>query len=245
MLSARVTSSAAASTTTSSRRAAFASGGGARGVAALARAPAPPRARASDRGRSLVVRADVRKRWRSSKSMTLTIKDEDDAHDFASYISDGERIICVTFPDEDRREKLDDTAWRVRLRPFEFCNFKATVFCTLRLTPKKDGLHLTAEDLTIEGLPDEFGVNGKVWLVMDGALKPARTANSAGRKVLGKITVNLTADVNDVVAIVPGLDDAVNLINDTVISNLQGSLNATIAGDYARWKVNQRAEALA
>ena len=80
---------------------------------------------------------------------------------------------------------------------------------------------------------------------MDGALKPARTANSAGRKVLGKITVNLTADVNDVVAIVPGLDDAVNLINDTVISNLQGSLNATIAGDYARWKVNQRAEALA
>ena len=47
------------------------------------------------------------------------------------------------------------------------------------------------------------------------------------------------------VAIVPGLDDAVNLINDTVISNLQGSLNATIAGDYARWKVNQRAEALA
>ena len=63
--------------------------------------------------------------------------------------------------------------------------------------------------------------------------------------MLGKITVNLTADVNDVVAIVPGLDDAVNLINDTVISNLQGSLNATIAGDYARWKVNQRAEALA
>ena len=38
---------------------------------------------------------------------------------------------------------------------------------------------------------------------------------------LGKLTVNLKADVNDVVAMVPGLDEAVNLINDTVIANLQ------------------------
>ena len=41
----------------------------------------------------------------------------------------------------------------------------------------------------------------------------------------------------------PGLDDAVNLINDTVISNLQGSINATIAKDYAKWKVAQRVPA--
>ena len=56
-------------------------------------------------------------------------------------------------------------------------------------------LRLSAEDLTIEGLPDELGVNGKVWLSMDGALKPARTGGKAGRKVLGKLTVNLSADV--------------------------------------------------
>ena len=29
-------------------------------------------------------------------------------------------------------------------------------------------------------------MNGKVWLTMDGALKPARTSNKAGRKVLGR-----------------------------------------------------------
>ena len=76
-------------------------------------------------------------------------------------------------------------------------------------------------------------------LSMDGALKPARTANAAGRKVLGKLTVNLSAEVNEMVAMVPGFDDAVNLINDTVIANLQGSINATIAGDYAKWKAKQ------
>jgi hypothetical protein len=55
--------------------------------------------------------------------------------------------------------------------------------------------------------------------------------------------VNLSADVNDAVAMFPALDDAVNLINDTVISNLQGSINATIAKDYAKWKVAQNVPA--
>jgi len=102
-------------------------------------------------------------------------------------------------------------------------------------------LRLSSTDLRIQGLPDEFGVNGKVWLAMDGALKPARTRTSGGRKVLGKLTVNLTADVNEMVALVPGLDDAVNLINDTVIANLQGSINDTIAGDYAKWRAGEAA----
>lgn len=188
--------------------------------------------------------AEVKKAWTSSKSMTLTIKDEDKAHPFSAYISDGERIVNVTFPDEKRREKLSDTTWKVQLLPFEFFQWRATVFCTLRLEPGKDGLRLSAEDLSIDGLPDELGVNGKVWLSMDGQLKPAKTATKAGRKVLGKLTVNLSAEVNDMVARIPGIDDAVNLINDTVIANLQGSINATIAGDYQKWKVKQQQESL-
>jgi small nuclear ribonucleoprotein (snRNP)-like protein len=77
---------------------------------------------------------------------------------------------------------------------------------------------------------------------MDGALKPARTGGKAGRKVLGKLTVNLSADVNEMIAILPGFDDAVNLINDTVIANLQGSINATVADDYAKWRVGESAK---
>jgi hypothetical protein len=171
--------------------------------------------------------------------MTLTIKDEDDTHDFSTYISDGERIIGVTFPDESRRTKIDETTWRVQLLPFEFMQWRATVFTTLKLEPKDGELRLSSTDLSIEGLPKEFGVNGKVWLSMDGALKPARTGSKAGRKVLGKLTVNLSADVNEMIAVLPGFDEAVNLINDTVIANLQGSINATVADDYARWRVKK------
>ena len=171
--------------------------------------------------------------------MTLTIKDEDETHDFSTYISDGERIINVTFPDASRRTKIDDTTWQVQLLPFQFMQWRATVVTTLTLEPRGGELRLSSTDLDIQGLPDELGVKGKVWLSMDGALKPARTANAAGRKVLGKLTVNLSAEVNEMVAMVPGFDDAVNLINDTVIANLQGSINATIAGDYAKWKAKQ------
>ena len=188
-----------------------------------------------------ITTCDVKKAWRSSRSMTLTIKDEDSVFDFVSYISDGERIIDVTFPDRSRREKIDDTTWRVQLLPFTFMQWKATVFTTLRLEPIDGSLRLSSTDLTIEGLPKELGVQGKVWLSMDGALKPARGAGTrGGRKVLGKLTVNLSADVNEMVAMLPGFDDAVNLINDTVIANLQGSINATVADDYAKWRVREK-----
>ena len=143
------------------RRSAFASGArrsqlrasvycGRKGVAASGAGAGAGAGAPSSSPRVVTVVADVKKAWKSSRSMTLTIKDEDDAHSFATYISDGERIVNVTFPDEDRREKLDDTTWKVQLLPFEFFQWRATVFCTLKLESMKDGLHLSAEDLNIE-----------------------------------------------------------------------------------------------
>ena len=103
----------AASTSASARRSAFL--GGRAHVAASSR-PASVGARSS-RGAPVRVVSDVRKAWKSSKSMTLTIADEDVTHTFGSYISDGERIISVTFPDQARRRKLSDTTWEVQLLP--------------------------------------------------------------------------------------------------------------------------------
>ena len=39
----------------------------------------------------------------------MTLQDEHERHTFESYLSDGERVIGVTFPDGRRREKLDET----------------------------------------------------------------------------------------------------------------------------------------
>ena len=154
---------------------------------------------------SLEIRADVKKAWRSSRSMTLTIKDEDETHDFSTYISDGERIINVTFPDASRRTKIDDTTWQVQLLPFQFMQWRATVVTTLTLEPRGGEAPPQFHRSGHSGSSRRARGKGKVWLSMDGALKPARTANAAGRKVLGKLTVNLSAEVNEMVAMVPGV----------------------------------------
>ena len=91
-------------------------------------------------------------------------------------MQDGERIVDVTFPDEQRREKLDATTWRVQLLPFEFFGNKVVVYCTMGLDPQEDGLHISAKQLEITGLPKEFNIDGKVNLgkavQADPGLKP-------------------------------------------------------------------------
>jgi hypothetical protein len=50
--------------------------------------------------------------------------------------------------------------------------------------------------------------------------------------------MTLDASVNDFVALVPGLDDVVNAINDAVLANLQGAIEKNLIADYERWRVS-------
>jgi|TARA_B110000003_G_scaffold196902_1_gene195548 hypothetical protein len=177
------------------------------------------------------IRADVRRSWQSQKSLRMTLQDEHERHTFESYLSDGERVIGVTFPDGRRREKLDETTWRVRLLPFEFLGQRVTVYATLTLTPLEEGLTIGAKELEFVGLPKEMDLQGKVKLTMEGALRPPR----GDKTVNGDVTLTLDAAVNDFVAMTPGLDFVVNGINDTVLANLQGSIEDNLLADYARW----------
>jgi len=195
--------------------------------------------------RPLQVVADVRKEWRSRRSIQMLVKTEVPEYPFAQYIADGERIVDVTFPDEQRREKLDATTWRVQLLPFEFFGNKVVVYCTMGLDPQEDGLHISAKQLEITGLPKEFNIDGKVNLGMKGSLKPQRgPAGAAGRRVMGQIQLNLEADINEFLSMTPGLDDVVNTINDTILANLEKSISNNIIKDYEKWAVSAKAKAL-
>lgn len=189
-------------------------------------------ARASSSRRPLVVTADVQRRWQSTKSLRMTLGEEHDAHTFESYISDGERIIGVTFPDGRRREKLDGTTWRVRLLPFDFLGRRVTVYSTLTLEKREEGLTIGAKELKFVGLPKEMDLEDKVTLTMEGALRPPEGGDG---RVRGDVTLTLDAAVNDFLAMNPALDFVVNGINDRVLENLQGSIEDNLLADYARW----------
>ena len=56
------------------------------------------------------------------------------------------------------------------------------------------------------------------------------------RAVRGDVVMTLDASVNDFVALVPGLDDVVNAINDAVLANLQGAIEKNLIAEYERWR---------
>ena len=67
--------------------------------------------------------ASVSRSWTSRTSVSVPLRDLDPNDDpdkyskssFSEYISDGSRILAVTFPDETRREQLTDTTWKVQV----------------------------------------------------------------------------------------------------------------------------------
>lgn len=67
--------------------------------------------------------ASVSRSWTSRTSVSVPLRDLDPSEEgdnysrrsFSEYISDGSRILAVTFPDETRREQLTDTTWKVQV----------------------------------------------------------------------------------------------------------------------------------
>ena len=104
-------------------------------------------------------------------------KDENEAKSFASYVSDGSRILSVTFPDENRRTRIDENTWKVELLPFDFLGNKVVVRTTIALIPNRTdkSISINAKKLEFEGMPKEFNLDETVTLKMEGKLGEERS----------------------------------------------------------------------
>ena len=70
---------------------------------------------------------------------------------------------------------------------------------------------------------------------------------SAARRIIkstarGDVVMTLDASVNDFVALVPGLDDIVNAINDAVLANLRGAVETNLIAEYERWREERQGD---
>ena len=138
-----------------------------------------------------------------------------------------------------------------------------TVRATIALIPNREQktISISAEKLEFDGMPKEFNLDETVRLTMEGTLGEERTTltpkvethlepvlesggvddGSAARRIIkstarGDVVMTLDASVNDFVALVPGLDDIVNAINDAVLANLQGAIEKNLIAEYERWR---------
>ena len=193
-------------------------------------------------------KGEQRKQWTSKKKLNvrLNVNGADRGEElkggigsgrrrtFSKYVSDGQRIINVTFPDERRRTRVNETQWRVELLPFEFLGNKVFVRATVELKPDvgNDSITINAKKLEFEGVPKEFRLNETVKLSMDGSL------GERNGFVVGEVVMRLDAQVNDFVALAPGLDDVVNSINDAILGNLQGAIEKNLIKSYEKWSLD-------
>ena len=146
--------------------------------------------------------------------------------------------------------------------PFDFVGNRVTVRATIALIPNREQktLSIRAEKLEFDGMPKEFNLDETVRLTMEGTLgedvethyleQPALESGggvddgSAARRIIkstarGDVVMTLDASVNDFVALVPGLDDIVNAINDAVLANLRGAVETNLIAEYERWRERQ------
>ena len=142
-----------------------------------------------------------------------------------------------------------------------------TVRATIALIPNREQktISIRAEKLEFDGMPKEFNLDETVRLTMEGTLGEERTTltpkvethlepalesgggvddGSAARRIIkstarGDVVMTLDASVNDFVALVPGLDDIVNGINDAVLANLRGAVETNLIAEYERWRERQ------
>ena len=137
-----------------------------------------------------------------------------------------------------------------------------TVRATIALIPNREQktISIRAEKLEFDGMPKEFNLDETVRLTMEGTLgedvethyleQPALESGggvddgSAARRIIkstarGDVVMTLDASVNDFVALVPGLDDIVNAINDAVLANLRGAVETNLIAEYERWRERQ------
>ena len=138
-----------------------------------------------------------------------------------------------------------------------------TVRATIALIPNREQktISISAEKLEFDGMPKEFNLDETVRLTMEGTLGEERTTTpkvetpepalesggvddgSAARRIKstarGDVVMTLDASVNDFVALVPGLDDIVNAINDAVLANLRGAVETNLIAEYERWRERQ------
>ena len=146
-----------------------------------------------------------------------------------------------------------------------------TVRATIALIPNREQktISIRAEKLEFDGMPKEFNLDETVRLTMEGTLGEERTTltpkvetthlepalesgggvddGSAARRIIkstarGDVVMTLDASVNDFVALVPGLDDIVNAINDAVLANLRGAVETNLIAEYERWREERQGD---
>ena len=207
-----------------------------------------PVARAQRWRPGLVCCASANRSYVSRRSLRVSLA-EDKQHSSRAFLADTDRVVFLAFPDASRRQRVGPDSWQVHLLPFQVLWWTIGAQCTLRTwsEPHSGALRLTGRELRISGLPHELSsIAQSVTLRVDGSLAATPGLADTGLSTIaGQVDLRIAASVPPAIALVPGVDAAVQLVLDRILQRIQGSLKQALPGAYTDWTREQRARAAA
>lgn len=200
---------------------------------------ARPRWRGGHTPGRAVCSASVNRSYVSRRSLRVALP-EDAVFTSRAFLADTDRVVFLAFPDKGRRQRVGPDAWQVHLLPFNVLWWTIGAQCTLRTWSESGALKLTGRELRISGLPQELhGIGQSVTLRVDGSLTAGAVAGGL-RTIDGQVDLRIAASVPPAIALLPGVDAAVQLVLDRILQRIEGSLRHNLPGEYTSWAREQR-----
>eukprot|EP00465_Bigelowiella_longifila_P007570 CAMPEP_0185262928 /NCGR_PEP_ID=MMETSP1359-20130426/10941_1 /TAXON_ID=552665 /ORGANISM="Bigelowiella longifila, Strain CCMP242" /LENGTH=200 /DNA_ID=CAMNT_0027849999 /DNA_START=332 /DNA_END=934 /DNA_ORIENTATION=+ len=174
--------------------------------------------------------------FEAAESTMLTIQ-EREGYSVEDYLEQVERIVHMTFPDENRRTKIDPNTWQVRLLTQEFVGVQFRPMTQLKVFYDEKGLHITVSELDLD-MPPQFQVDSPL-LKVEGILKTATRLPRNKVILRGSVKMTLTTDLPAPFMAIPGVQNVAEAVMKRIITQLKQSLEAGLAKDYEQWTQRQ------
>eukprot|EP00466_Bigelowiella_natans_P003970 jgi/Bigna1/71146/fgenesh1_pg.14_\ len=153
----------------------------------------------------------------------LTIQ-EREGYRVEDYLEQVERIVHMTFPDKNRRTKIDPNTWQVRLLTQDFVGVQFRPVTQLKVFCDQKGLHITVSELDLD-MPPQFQVDSVI--------------------LRGSVKMTLTTDLPAPFMAIPGVQNVAEAVMKRIITQLKQSLEAGLANDYEQWTQRQQQQQVA
>lgn len=176
------------------------------------------------------------KEFRTSKTLNLLVPNE--VIPIEHYLRQPQRLIHA-ITDPKRIEALEDSIYRLSLRPLSFLGISIEPTADLRVWSHSDGT-LRLESVACEvKVPDYLNdyVNQSFSMSLEGILKPQR--QTSGTQLNGQANLAVQVDLPAPIKFMPNsvLDSAGRTFLSGILGTIQHRIERQLVEDYRAWVV--------
>lgn len=182
------------------------------------------------------------KDFRTSKTLKMLVPNE--AVPIEHYLRQPQRLIHA-ITDSRRIEQLEESIYRLSLRPLSFLGVSIEPTADLRVWTQSDGtLRLQSVACEVK-VPDYLSyVNQSFSMSLEGTLRPQR--QEVGTELNGKAELAVQVELPAPIKFMPDsmLDSAGRTFLNGILSTIQHRIERQLVGDYREWAVSNQSRSI-